>query len=237
MFLGDGQMQRDCLRQGDILRGIPFPLLEQIDNLLGLAKLQSSDSYFSPPGVEFAPTPNRNDHNWFTVAFVKMRLCYCAVLSNCCELEMRGKMMPHSLSVARLIPIDPNFLKDADTLAIIKASSDPREGKQYLRYFYIGPQKRLEDKEWLVDFSQILTLPRTELQEVLKRKLLQMDDRSRVKFKIRAGWYLTRTNKEEIRDGLEDPWAGAGEATLEKEGFWGRLRAVTAKVFGNQPYS
>ncbi len=62
-------------------------------------------------------------------------------------------------------------------------STGPAPG--FIDYFYVAPHQRLENKEWMVDFSQITSLPKSEFPEILKRKILQMDDRSRVKLKIK----------------------------------------------------
>ena len=39
---------------------------------------------------------------------------------------------------------------------------------------------------------------------MLRKKILQIDDRTRVKFKIKLAFTLGRTNDDE--DGLENPW-------------------------------
>src|ERR1700720_1441412 len=161
MFVEDASFETACLRQGDILRDIPVPLIDQITELVGLANVNPSASYFTPPKAELATT-HRNDSNWFKASGVKVRLSYCAVLSNCCELE---KFRTPCLSVARLMPIDEGILSNPTNLAILRANVDPRVGKQYMRQFYIPPHERLEGKEWVVDFSQITSLPKSEFKE------------------------------------------------------------------------
>lgn len=224
MFVDDAQMQSDSWRQGDIVAGVPVPLFEGIDKLLGLANVRSGESYFTTPSVEFEPVPHWNDPHYFSAARVKVRLSYCAVLSNCCSLEVRtGKLQLQSITFARLMPVDPNLRKDEYLWERIKANGDPRTEPHALRYFYISPDERLENKEWLVDFSQILSLPKPAFKEALKRKILQMDDRTRVKFKIRAGWYIARLNEEEKQAGLDKPWA-ADDVVQLRRGLWQRIR-------------
>jgi hypothetical protein len=43
----------------------------------------------------------------------------------------------------------------------------------------------------------------------MQKKVLQLDDRTRVKFKIKLGFTLMRINEDERRLGLENPWEAA----------------------------
>lgn len=226
MFLTNTQMEKDSLRQGDILGWIPIPVIEYIDDIRGVAKIRGGSSYFESPKVEFTPDPRHGDENWFAASGVKVRFCYCAVFSNCCELERLGAA--NSFSVARLMPIPENIRKSPEKLEILKSNSDPRIHKHYQKYFYVSPQAQLDGRDWVVDFSQITTVPKTAIPEALKRKLLQMDDAHRVIFKIRAGWFITRPSQEELADG---PWDQA-MAQLNAGPAPSRWQRLKHKLFG-----
>jgi len=79
MYIGGADMT--CLRQGDIVRDIPFPLLK-LDQLVLLGKSESpATSSFAPI---FESTPRGN---WLT-AQVPVAFSHCAVLTQCCDLAL-----------------------------------------------------------------------------------------------------------------------------------------------------
>jgi hypothetical protein len=52
-----------------------------------------------------------------------------------------------------------------------------------------------------------VTLPTPTIANfLLRKKILQLDDRARMKFKIKLGFTLMRVNDDERRAGLENPW-------------------------------
>ena len=50
------------------------------------------------------------------------------------------------------------------------------------------------------------SLPTTDIALLLRKKILQLDDRTRMKFKIKLGFTLMRANEDELQAGLENPW-------------------------------
>ena len=206
MFVDLTGMDRGCLRQGDILSHVPFLILDS-DNLRIIGKADLGATQTLPP-ISPVLNPHRGDPNYFT-AQVQMRLSYGTVISQCCELEPRhGKLIGASFSVARLVPIKETILMDADKLASLRSNPDPRLGvRSFLDYFHIESNPRIEAKEWMVDFSQVVSLPKTEFPSVLARKILQFDDQTRAKFKIKLAAYYGRLTTEELEAGLDDPWS------------------------------
>lgn len=206
MFVPDSESDKTCLRQGDILEDIPFPLVE-LKNLAVIGTVRPGRSESEYPALDAALRRHRSDPNYFT-AQIPARLCFCAIISHCCEIEPRnGKLLPACFTVARLIKIKQNIIEDSTKLASLRANKDPRSGDPgYVDYFYIESHERLRNTEWMVDFSQALSIPNTEFPDVLTRKILQMEDRERVKFKIKLAVYVARITDEEDGAGLRDPW-------------------------------
>lgn len=58
----------------------------------------------------------------------------------------------------------------------------------------------------MVDFSQISSIPGSEYSNLISRKVLQLLDSERVKFKIKLAAYVGRLTDEEATAGLENPW-------------------------------
>jgi hypothetical protein len=73
----------------------------------------------------------------------------------------------------------------------------------------------LQGQDWRVHYNQIVTIPTSDITVLLRKKLLQIDDRTRVKFKIKLGFTLMRLSEDELGAGLENPWNEAGEARTE----------------------
>jgi hypothetical protein len=114
-----------------------------------------------------------------------------------------------AFAVARLIPVPPSILANPEKLASLRANKDPRSPTDpgYINYFYIGSQPRLDNKEWIVDYNQTICIPGSEFASALARKVVQMDGRTRAKFKIKLMASFSRPTEEELTAGLADPWA------------------------------
>lgn len=204
---GDEQFDTENLRQGDILLGIPFPLLDhQRLNILGA--LPEEYDYSALPAIAPRRHAHRFDPDWVT-AEVPVRFCPCAVLSNCCDLERRdGRMFARMITLARLRPVSADIRRDAQRFASLQSNKDPRDPEDpgYIDYFYLEPHALLQNQDWNVEYSQAVSIPSSDIGLLLRKKVIQLDDRSRVKFKIKLAFTLGRTNHEEEAAGLENPW-------------------------------
>jgi hypothetical protein len=199
------------LRQGDILDGIPFPRLTMSDISL-LGGISAEPSQPALPKLSIVTATHRDDPNWL-IAQIPIRLSYCAVISQCCDLEPRsGKMSLPAFAVARLIPVPKAIVADAQRLASLESNKDPRNGSDpgYINFFHVQ-HPLLGGKNWVVDYNQCLSIPGREFPSILARKILQMEDEWRVKFKIKLATCLARITQEERNAGLEDPWLGKQE--------------------------
>jgi hypothetical protein len=165
-----------------------------------------------PPISALEIAPHRGEAGWVTIQ-VPAKFCYCSVISNCCDLEPRGgRVRTHAFSLARLRTISDDLRRDADRFNSLAANKDPRDPKApgYIDYFYMEPHPLLEAHDWSVHFNQIVTLPTSDIELLLQRKILQLDDRTRMKFKIKLAFTIGRPNQEELAAGLENPWHGPG---------------------------
>jgi len=212
-------MDKACLRQGDVLDAVPFPILESESAILGRIDHESGVQLPHPKIVPI-PREHRNQKDCITMQ-VKTRLASGAVLAHCCELELRsGKCLLPMIAVARLVSVKSSIIKDPDKLASLRANKDPRNPNDsgFLDYFYLSPHAVSGGAEWVVDFSQIASFPGTEYQYLLRRKVLQLSERERVKFKIKLAIYLGRLTDEEHELGLENPWADVPHSDASKVG-------------------
>ncbi len=212
MFIEDADMT--CLRQGDVLKGIPFPLIRPQDLCVLGSVIDEGRSHSQAPTLVAATHKHRDDPYWLK-AQMQVRLSFCAVLSQCCDLELKhGRFQMPAFAVARLVRIPKSILDSSEKLASLSANKDPRDPKDpgYINFFYMPLRASLENQEWIVDYNQTLCIPGSEFSAVLKKKILQMDDRSRMKFKIKLAASFGRPTDEEIAAGLENPWSSTGSA-------------------------
>lgn len=196
-----------CLRQGDILSDIVFPRLSSSEITI-LGRIVGSSST-AVPNLLPVTNSHRNDPNW-VVAQVPARLSFCAVLSQCCDLEPRNdRLLMPTFIVARLLPIPKNITADSQRLASLKNNKDPRVGTDpgYINLFYIPAHPLLDNSDWIVDYNQAICIPGLEFPAILSKKILQMEDSWRVKFKIKLAACLTRLTDNERTAGLENPWS------------------------------
>jgi hypothetical protein len=205
MFVQDADMA--CLRQGDIVAGIPFPLLG-LKEVLILATMLPERSEVALPILAPSTRVHRDDPNWLTCQ-MPVRLSFCAVVSQCCDLEPRyGKILMPSFAVARLIPVPARIVADPQRLSSLRENKDPRNVADpgYVNLFHVPAHERVDGKEWVVNYNQMIAIPGSEFPAIVKRKVLQMEDQWRVKFKIKLAASLSRLTEEERDAGFENPW-------------------------------
>jgi len=114
------------------------------------------------------------------------------------------------ITVARIIPIKASIRQDAAKLASLQANKDPRNPEDHgiIDYFYLEPHEMIGGEGCVVDFSQTTSISGSEYQSLIRRRVLQLSDRDRVKFKIKLAAFLGRLTDDEFKAGLENPWLG-----------------------------
>lgn len=177
---------------------------------------------------------------------IKVRLAPCAIVSHCCELELRnGKCLLPMITVARIVPVKESVSRDPEKMPSLKANKDPRNQSDlgYLDYFYLEPDDAMARLEYVVDFSQLAPVPGTEYQSLLHRKMLQLSDRERAKFKIKLPAYLARPYRRRVcrwlrkavamilrrlqdTNGTAQPYTTFGFSTQEQENATSSQRAL-----------
>jgi hypothetical protein len=129
------------------------------------------------------------------------RIIFAAVISQCCDIEPRrgGKIEgQHTIALARLVPIPNKVRNDAELVQSLRANANPSSSEAaFLGLFHIPAHAALNNEEWAIGYSQVFCVPAPDLSVVVKRKLLQMTDESRVKFKIKLSYFYGRLTDEE----------------------------------------
>jgi hypothetical protein len=180
-----------------------------------LGEVTSHEGFASIPILVAKLHQQRDDQEWAT-AVAPVRFGFCAVLSNCCDLEPRnGRVLTPAVVLARLRPITPDIRNSPERLASLRANKDPRDRTDpgYVDFFYLEPHELLQQQDWRVNFNQVVSLPTTDITLLLRKKILQLDDRTRMKFKIKLGFKFMSPNEGELRAGIENPWKGDPQNT------------------------
>jgi len=214
---GDVGFEAGVLRQGDILKRIPFPLLE-LRKLHVIGQLSPEPDFEDTAPRLMAPNQTvSNDPGWVTIQ-LPARFGFFVVTSQCCELVMRkGKIRPAMVTFARMRPIPDDQRNNTANFASLRAnkdSSDPLD-PGYKDKFYLEPHALIEGRDWVVQFEQTLSLPASDIDLLIARKVLQMDDRTRAKFKTKVAFSIGKYTDEEIAAGLDEPWQTNPEPDAE----------------------
>lgn len=196
MFINDADMT--CLRQGDILCNIPFPIMRS-GKVSFIGKIEPPT-----PGAEpaFVPIPSEDPRGRLFSIQTPARIIFAAVISQCCDIAPRrgGKIEgQHTIALARLVPLPDKVRNDPESLEALRANSNPTGPEAaFLSLFHVPSHAKLKNEEWAIDYSQVFCVPAGDFPVVLKRKLLQMTDEARVRFKIKLSFFYGRLTEEEI---------------------------------------
>jgi hypothetical protein len=201
MFVNDPEP--NCLRQGDILRSIPYPLLHA-DNVRILGRLGEGGEW-NPASFEDDEIEHRKLPAW--ICQMPTRVGFAVVISQCCDIApQHGKIIQATIAFARLVPIPSAISKDTARLESLRSNKYPLnpDDPGYINYFYVAPHNQLAEQEWIVDYAQVLSIPSSAFPAILKSRVLQMDDDTRIRFKVKLAASYGRILPEEGR--LRHPW-------------------------------
>ena len=203
MFLVDADRDTACLRQGDILKNILCPRIST-DEVRFLGIISPSGDVATISGER---TIERDEPLWKCQMLARVGVV--AVISQCCDIApYHGKITQPAIALARLTPLPAGPAKDPAKLASLRANKFPLNPADpgYINYFHIPECAELGGKEWVIDYNQIISIPKTEFPTILERKVLQMTDDARIRFKIKLAASFGRITAEEEQTG--HPWLG-----------------------------
>ena len=183
------------LRQGDIIEGVYYPTLN-CENLRLIGEPNHQTLSDERPDL-IAETIKKQGVTLFT-AQVQVFRGFGIIISQCCDLALRsGKLEVPAFVISPLVEISYNLQNNSEKLSKFQENSL----HSFVNLFYI-PQQEPLPKSYMVDFNRMVSLPRTEFNFVLSKKVLQMTDEDRVKFKIKLSHQFGRATQEEIAAGL-----------------------------------
>jgi hypothetical protein len=202
------------LRQGDIIADTFFPLTRP-------PLLKFLGTYGSGSGVNIRLEPHveipLGSKKQYMQAMVHGIIAHGAVVSQCCDLDRKHPKT--SFSLCRLIPFERHRYRNAEALV---DNIDPWGPENpHFQFFYFGPVDGLQG-DYLADFGWLTSFGWSDYDHVLGKKILQLDDLNRNKFRVKAGAFWSRPSEEDVQAGLSAPY---GPAVPGAPGLLNRLRA------------
>lgn len=188
------------LRQGDIIESIFFPVPRQASvQFLGSRVGGDDVNLRLEPIVQQPPGARRAYLSAITPGFV----AHAAVVSQCCDLDRTHPKA--SFVVCRLMALDRTRYRNLEALI---ANVDPYgEIRPHLQFFCLGQIAGLEG-EYLADFALTLAVPWSDYDVLLQRKIAQLDQLNRNKFRVKAGAHYGRPTPEDAAEGFANPYLG-----------------------------
>jgi hypothetical protein len=208
------------LRQGDIIEDVCFPLSRIQATLKFLGTLKPGVS----PQVELIPDTERIGKSSFLTAQISVVPSFCMVLSQDCDVDRTQNPPPPSFAMCRLVPVPEKIKKDPTLFERLRLNIDPYGGERpFYQLFYVGSHSRLGSGEYVADYGMPMALAWTDYNALLKRKILELDDHSRAKFRVKAGAYFARPAQEDVEAGLANPWEAEGTVRPTRQSLSQRM--------------
>lgn len=188
------------LRQGDIIESLFFPVPRQPSVQFLSSRVGGDDVNLQlQPIVQQPPGARRS----YLSAIVPGFIAHAAVVSQCCDLDRTHPKT--SFVVCRIMPLDRTRYRNLEALI---ANVDPYgEIRPHLQFFCFGPINGLEG-EYLADFSLTLTVPWNDYDALLRKKIAQLDQLNRNKFRVKVGAHYGRPTPEDADAGFANPYLG-----------------------------
>jgi hypothetical protein len=186
------------LRQGDVIADVFFPLSRP-------AQLKYLATYASGSGTDVGVKPFVEAPAGSQKAYIQS-LCHGvvahgAVISQCCDLDTRHPKA--SFSLCRIVTFERSRYKNAEALV---ENIDPwGPERPHFQFFYLGQIDGLEG-EYLADFGLLANLSWADYELILKKKVHQLDDLNRNKFRTKVGAFFGRPTDEDSAAGLANPY-------------------------------
>jgi hypothetical protein len=189
------------LRQGDIVASVYFPLTRPrlLKYLATYVSGADTDIRLEP----FIEVP-QGSRKSYAQSISHGVVAHGAVISQCCDLDKKHPRT--SFSLCRLVPLDRARYKNLDALV---NNIDPWGPENpHFQFFFVGQIEGL-DGEYLADYGLLTSLGWTDYDLILGKKVHQLDDENRNKFRVKVGAFFGRPTEEDRKAGLANPYEPA----------------------------
>jgi hypothetical protein len=203
------------LRQGDVISNVFFPLTKpNLLKFIATYKSGAGTAVKLEPLIE-KPSGARNE---YVQSITHGVIAHGAIISQCCDLDK--KHPKSSFSLCRLVPLDRARYRSVEVLL---ENIDPWGPENpHFQFFYYGRIDGL-DGEFVADFALLTSLGWADYDLILSKKVHQLDDLNRNKFRVKIGAFFGRPTAEDVKAGLANPYQPVSPIA---PGLWERIRAI-----------
>jgi hypothetical protein len=202
------------LRQGDIIGSVFFPLTRP-----GLLKYLATYASGSDTNMRLEPFLEvpQGSRKSYAQSICHGVVAHGAVISQCCDLDKKHPRT--SFSLCRLIPFEQARYRHVE--ALINNIDPWGPENPHFQFFYLGGIDGL-DGEYLADFGLLTSFGWSDYDLILRKKVHQLDDLNRNKFRVKIGAFFGRPTDEDAAAGLANPYEPAAPVS---PGLLERVRA------------
>jgi hypothetical protein len=170
MFLPDAEIERNTLRQGDILRAVHLQGIHLVND-----QANKSMGWTVPKAPEFGDV---------------------AVLSHSCEIDLLNNVKLTSIILAPVRDLH-SATDQAKRQELIDSNIiTPGTAGSYLKYFYLAAHEKLEHKAGaVIDFSKCFSVRKNSYDYLLQRKTLQMQPEIAKAMALKLALYFHRAQE------------------------------------------
>lgn len=199
----------------------PLPKVDQVVALASNAQAEASESALRLLSETTANSATR----WLT-GQIPVTVSFCAVLSQCCDVDAHQKRPPPCFTLCRMVPVPDSIKKRDEFYRLLKENVDPYgDQRSFFSLFYFGSHASL-DAEYIADFGQVMSVRWNDYSKVLRRKVLQLLDIERAKFRVKAGAHFGRATDEELAAGTANPWRAPTRGSTPANSLRTRIAAA-----------
>ncbi len=176
MYRRSDKMEKDVLRQGDILSEIPILGALNVHSLLWTRDSSGEVVSWSVPQ--------------------RPVVADAAVLSHSCEID---QLNTTKVTGVILAPIrDVNKATSSDKISLLIESNKITEStrQSFLKYFYLDPLTELQYSNGaIVDFSKLFSVRNKSYDYLLNRKIAQLEDAAVEALSLKLALYVHRSER------------------------------------------
>jgi hypothetical protein len=176
MFLGNEQIERGTLRQGDIISQV---------HLLGAINL-SWLLYSSHAG---SPT----EYSSWSIPAAPI-FGDAMILSHSCEIALENKVKVTSIILAPLRDVHKATARERVHELIVSNLIDQTNPEaSFMKYFYVPPNQKLQYSEGaIVDFSKLFSVRNKSYEALLEKKIAQLTENAIASMALKLSVYFHR---------------------------------------------
>jgi hypothetical protein len=176
MFLAPEDIERHCLRQGDVIRGVH--LLGALNiNTISYACIANKPGEYTSWGYPNAPVFGD-----------------VIVVSHSCEIALENKTKLTSIILAPLRDLNKATSPEKIQELIDSNIIDPENPESsFLKYFYLPPHDELQYEQGAVaDFSKIFSVRKQGYNTLLEKKVAQLQEDTVSSMALKLALYFHR---------------------------------------------